>query len=865
MPSPKVEPQTARWRTQLKDERATLQQQYLAKKLSAASLLRRHRQRIDKQLLSIWKNAGLPTTLTLIAGGGYGRGELYPHSDIDLLILLPDNENKNADAATFNAQLETFIGTLWDIGLEVGHSVRTVAECLALAQQNISVQTNLLETRLLAGDQKLFDDFTRAFRKALNPQDFYRAKQLEQEQRHARYHDTNLEPNLKESAGGLRELHQILWVAHAAGIGTQWRDLVAHDILTRREATQLRRHENFLQNLRIRLHYLTGRHEDRLIFDVQNELAAQLNYRDSAHRRASEHMMQDFYRTAREVRQINTIVLQNIGATIFPKRNLVTQKLNDHFQTYGDLLEVASDQEFQRAPIALLEAFLLLQQHPELKGMTAQTLRALWRARDNIQPAFRNNAEHRAQFLEILRAPPERVMPALRLMHDYGVLGRYMPAFDRITGQMQHDLYHVYTVDEHILKVMNNVVRFAIPEFSYEFPLSSRLISEFAQPELLYLAALFHDIAKGRGGDHSKLGKADALRFCRAHGLPKEDAELVAWLVENHLVMSATAQKQDLSDPDVITTFAKHVGNERRLAALYILTVADIRGTSPKVWNVWKAKLLEDLFHAASRHLRGDVTTLDGSMQQRLEAAHAKLRLYAIEDNAYAKFWARLDTAYFLRHSADEIAWHTRLLFFRKDLLINQAQPVIKARLSPAGEGLQVMVHARDRRELFARICSFFERISYSIVEAKIYTTRDGYALDSFQILDPHNKRPQYRDLINYIEHELTRLLVSDDPLPPLLPNRPSRQLKHFPITPRVHVQPDERGDYYALNIVAGDRPGLLSRIARCLVQYNLSLNVAKINTLGDRAEDVFLIKGDALKNTNTVVKLESELAQQLA
>ena len=445
-------------------------------------------------------------------------------------------------------------------------------------------------------------------------------------------------------------------------------------------------------------------------------------------------------------------------------------------------------------------------------------------------------------------------------MNQYGVLGRYLAQFGAIVGQMQHDLYHVYTVDEHILKVVRNLRRFAIPELAHEFPLCTRLMSDFSRPEVLYLAGLFHDIAKGRGGDHSALGATEALRFARAHGLAIEDCELISWLVANHLVMSSTAQKQDISDPEVVQAFAQRVQDERHLMALYLLTVADIRGTSPKVWNAWKAKLLEDLFRLTRRLLTGQGASLESSLQARQDEAQAKLRLYAVPDHAHEKLWRQLDMAYFLRHDAQEIAWQTRLLYYRVDT----RAPVVKARLSPAGEGLQVMIYVPDQKELFARICSFFESISYNIHEAKIYTTRHGYALDTFQVQDPDNRRPQYRDLMSYIEYELGERLLHRTPLPPLTEPRLNRQLRHFPISPEVTLERDEKGVYQVLSVIAGDRPGLLSRIARVLTRHDINLHTAKINTLGARAEDVFLITGAALYDAKTVVKLESDLVEQL-
>ena len=845
--------QSQHWKALLAEQRAALRDHYFETR-TAATLLNKHCRLIDQQLRQVWRHLNMPSDVTLAAVGGYGRGQLFPYSDIDLLVLLPAPPDE-----ALGEKLERFVGILWDIGLEIGHSVRTIAECLEFAAQDITVQTSLLEARHIDGQRPLFASFQKQFSRAVNASQFAKAKRLEQEQRHARYHDTNLEPNVKEAAGGLRDLHNIIWISKAAGIGASWSALVESGVITRREAALLRKHETFLQNLRIQLHYVANRREERLVFDVQTALATQMGFRDTAHRRSSEHLMQRFYRTAMEIGQINTIVLQNLNALITPRRERATKPINAHFGVYNERLEAVDEDLFQRTPGAILEAFHLLQLHPQLKGMTAQTLRAMWRAGDRIDPAFRRDPANREMFLRLLRSP-ERVIRELRRMNQYGVLGRYIPAFGRVVGQMQHDLYHVYTVDEHILKVVRNLRRFAVPELAHEFPLCSRLMSEFERPEVLYLAGLFHDIAKGRGGDHSTLGKADALRFCRDHGLQAADVELVVWLVESHLSMSATAQKQDLSDPDVIDAFAARVGDERRLVALYLLTVADIRGTSPKVWNAWKAKLLEDLFRITRRRIGGDARSLESSMQQRQEAAKAKLLLYAIKEESSENLWSQLDTAYFLRHGSDEIAWHTRLLNYR----VEATEPVVKARLSPAGEGLQVMIYVRDQKDLFARICSFFERIGYSIAEAKIYTTRHGYALDSFQILDPGNKSVHYRDLTGYIEYELGKRLASQAPLEPPAQGRVSRLLKHFPITPEVSIVPDERGLYKVLSVIAGDRPGLLSRVARCLVEYHVNLNTAKVNTLGDRAEDIFLVNGEALDDPKTVVRFESELLRQL-
>jgi [protein-PII] uridylyltransferase len=537
------------WKSRLAAEREHLQARFEASR-SPSVLLSKLRALVDRQVREVWSACGLPRELALLAVGGYGRGELYPYSDVDMLVLLP-----RAPDAALERVLERLIGVLWDIGLEVGHSVRTVDQCLAMAEQDITVQTTLLEARLLAGNRELFRSFVERTTAALDPRAFLEAKQLEQQQRHTRYQETNLEPNIKESAGGLRDLQTILWIARAAGVGKTWNELATRDLITPAEAREIRREERFLQTLRIRLHYIARRREDRLVFDHQSALAAAFGLRDRAHLRASEQLMQRYYRAAKTVSQLNTILLQNLTSLIEPQHDREYHPINERFGVRGELLEAVTEDLYERHPAALLETFVLLQQHHEVKGISAGTLRALWRARRLIDSTFRSKPEHRELFMRILRSP-SRVHRELRRMNRYGVLGRYVPAFGRIVGQMQHDLYHVYTVDEHILKVVRNLRRFAIPELAHEFPLCSRVMSGFERPEVLYLAGLFHDIAKGRGGDHSQLGAVDALRFARSQGLDREDSDLVSWLVESHLVMSSTAQKQDISDPEVVRAFA---------------------------------------------------------------------------------------------------------------------------------------------------------------------------------------------------------------------------------------------------------------------------------------------------------------------
>lgn len=858
LPSSEEQPDVSRiaeWRRQLAAAREELRQAYFARP-SAPVLLRRHARSVDAVLRSVWRIASPPDGAALLAVGGYGRGQLFPHSDVDLLILLPVVPDEAA-----NRRLERLVGLFWDIGLEVGHSVRTLRECLAESAKDVTVQTNLLEARLLAGSRRRFTELRRTVRKAIDPEAFFDAKFLEQQQRHVRYYDTayNLEPNVKESPGGLRDLQNVLWIANGCGLGTSWLDLAAEGIITADEARQIRRHENFLEALRIRLHYLAGRREDRLLFDYQTTLANQLGLADSGPRRASERLMQRYYRVAKAVSLLNEILLQNLRTRIFAPQPSPPRSINPRFRARDGRLETTHERVFLDRPNAILESFLLLQGHPELNGMSAATLRALWRAKEGIGPEFRRDPRNRALFIEILRQP-RGITHELRRMNQYGVLGRYIPAFGRIVGQMQHDLFHVYTVDEHILRVVRNIRRFTLSEFAHEYPLCSRLISEFERPEVLYLAGLFHDIAKGRGGDHSALGVRDARRFCIQHGLDKQDTEMVCWLVAHHLRMSTTAQQQDLSDPDVIAAFAAMVGNERRLTALYLLTVADIRGTSPKVWNAWKGTLLENLFHATLRQLRGVAPGPETHLEAKQAEALRTLRLYALDTQAHEALWSKLDIGYFLRHEVQEIAWHTRKLFSHTDT----QTPIVRARLSPIGQGLQVLIYTPDQPDLFARICAFFEHTDYDIAEAKISTTRHGYALDSFQVLDEANRSAHYRDLISYVEHELTRALQLRAPLEPLLRGRLSRHLKHFPIPPEVAIQPDEKGAFHILSITAGDRPGLLSCIARTLAEHKVRVHTARIHTLGERAEDTFLIAGESLAKTKPLLQLEADLLQRL-
>src|SRR5574340_590323 len=522
--------------------------------------------------------------------------------------------------------------------------------------------------------------------------------------------------------------------------------------------------------------------------------------------------MQGYYRAAKLIQRVNDILIQSLRVRLFPV-TAPPAPIDADFQLRANLLEARDPELFERAPDALLCAFIVYAQHPGLAGFEPATLRSLWRSSTRIDAAFRDNPAHRALFMTLLRQPIG-ITRALRAMHRYGLLGRYIPAFGRIVGQMQHDLFHVYAVDEQSLPLLRSARRPPVPALAHELPLASRLIADFDQPELLYLAALFHDIAKGRGGDHSELGAADARRFCRRHGLDKADSELVAWMVEMHLAMSRTAQKEDISDPDVIATFAARMGNVRRLTALYLLTVADIRGTSPKVWNAWKGKLLEDLYLAARARLGGgDEVVTDIAAKQ--AEARINLALYGLPADAADALWQHLDGRYFIRFDARDMAWQARMLWRRTD----SPDAVVRAHLSPVGEGIQVLVYTPDRPDLFARICGFFARIQYTIVEAKIHTTRHGYALDSFQVMDLANRGIHYRDFLSFVEYELVRDLDPARPLQQVPRGRLSRHQRHHPYPTTVRLEADAQDRGHTLSITCADRGGLLFAVAEALMR----------------------------------------------
>jgi [protein-PII] uridylyltransferase len=797
---------------------------------------------VDQLLIRAWNRffTGIETTIALIAVGGYGRGELHPASDIDLLILTTDSKN----TAKYAENIEQFLLLLWDMGLEVGHSVRTIKECVKEAKADITVVTNLMEARELTGPETLLEKMKDATGpKSIWPsKKFFSAKRKEQIERHHRFHDTayNLEPNIKENPGGLRDLQVIGWVAKRHFGAETLHELVEHRFLTGNEYLGLIKAQNFLWKIRFALHILTNRREDRLLFDHQRVLAKQFGYRDQGHRLAVEIFMKDYYRTVMELSRLNEMLLQLFDEEILHADDHKAPKIiNEYFQSRHNVLEARSDNIFVKHPYNLLKIFTVMAQNPHLHGVSANTIRLIREHRYLIDEDFRNDPQAHEIFISLFRHGAG-LTHELRRMNRYGVLAAYLPAFENIVGQMQHDLFHVYTVDEHTMRVIRNLRRFTVPEFAHEFPLCSRIIKKIEKQEVLTIAAFFHDIAKGRGGDHSSLGATDAVEFCHTHGISTRDTGLVEWLVQNHLIMSTTAQRKDISDPTVISDFATLVVSQKRLNHLYLLTVADIRATSPELWNSWKDALLIELYNATSRALRRGLDSpidLSELVQETQESSLEKLSAMGVNESQIKKHWEKLNDDYFLRYSSDEIAWQEKAIDKHGDSEL----PLVVTRSETHRGGTEVFVYMHDHDFLFAIITSTLEQLGLDIADARIITSDDDYTFDTFLVLEPDGTPIDNPARLNEISYLLLERLKQPNHIPQAS-GQLSRQLKHFPIETEVLFREDEENQRTIMEVIAGDRPGLLAKIARALLECKILLQTAKIATFGERAEDIFFI-----------------------
>ena len=799
---------------------------------------------IDALLRLTWQQLLQPELaqrLALLAVGGYGRGELHPQSDVDILLLVPTDRALDEAERT---QVETLVTFLWDIGLEVGHSVRTTVECAEESAADVGVMTTLLEARLLAGSQELFEQM----RIALGPEHvwpsdrFFEAKLQEQRERHLKANDTayNLEPNVKTGPGGLRDLQTIGWVAKRHFGAQSLDELVTKGFLTPAELRKLKQAQAFLWKVRFGLHVLTGRHEDRLLFDYQIRLAQSFGYEDATYTLAVEQLMQRYYRTVLDVSFLNELLLQAFRDAILPG-NTPPQPLNARFQIRNDYLEATGTDVFARSPAAMLELFLLLQQNPQVLGVSAATMRLISRHLWLIDEEFRQNPRHHRLFLEILRAPVG-VTHELRRMNNYGVLGRYIPAFGRIVGRMQYDLFHAYTVDAHTLFVVSNLRRLAMPKYDAELPTLSGIMQQLPKQEIAYLAALFHDIAKGRGGDHSQLGAVDAEAFCLEQGLSLYDARLVAWLVLNHLELSVSSQKRDIGDPKVINEFARHVGDEVRLDYLYVLTCADVRGTNPKLWNSWKASLFQEFYeHVRAALRRGLESPLDQDqlLRENQDSARALLASQHIKAEEIVRAWAALSPAYFLRHSPEEIAWFTRL-YARRDP--GDDEPLVAVEPRSQRGTTAVMIFAPHRHHGFARATAVLDQLGLTVVDARITPAANGFSLDLYHVLEDDGAPIDDTDRIAEMEESLWRSLRRPEDSSLAVTRRAPRQVSMFNTPTRVTISTDERNNRSVLELVAGDRPGLLCDVGKVFMEERVDLQGARISTIGERAEDVFYI-----------------------
>jgi [protein-PII] uridylyltransferase len=818
-----------------------LQQRFQAEE-PVEALVRARALFTDRLLATLWAarlDAKLAAELALAAVGGYGRGELHPCSDVDILVLVaaPLGEDERG-------QVERLVAFLWDIGLEVGHSVRTVPECAEEALADVGTMTTLLEARWLAGSPGLLP----AMRAALAAdrvwpvRDFFAAKVKEQQERHLKANDTayNLEPNVKTGPGGLRDIQTIGWVAKRHFGAQSLEDLVTHGFLTPTELKRLQQAQSFLWKVRFGLHVLTGRHEDRLLFDHQIRLAQSFGYEDGSYTLAVEQLMQRYYRTVMDVQLLNELLLQLFREAILTDE-APPQPLTPQFQVRNEYLEATSTDLFERQPSALLELFVLLQQHPRLRGVRAATIRAVGRALWLIDEEFRQNPRNHRLFLEILRAP-HGVTHELRRMNNYGVLGRYIPAFGRVVGRMQYDLFHAYTVDAHTLFVVSNARRLCLPQYDHELPNVSPIAQQLPKHEILYLGALFHDIAKGRGGDHSDLGAVDAEAFCLEQGLSRYDARLVAWLVKSHLVFSTTAQKQDIGDPQVINEFARRVGDEAHLDYLYVLTCADVRGTNPKLWNSWKASLFHDFYEKVRRALRrGLETPVDKDELVRENQAGARLLLAGsgLVPATVEATWQQLPEAYFLRYTPEEIARHTRVLA-RHDEHGDETRVAVEAQLESSTTA--VLIYAPHRRHSFARATAVLDQLCLNIVDARVTPAENGYSLDTYHVLEEDGSMIADPERLREVEQALWASLQNRDEAPLAVLRRAPRQLRVFKTPTQITITTDVRNARSVLELVAGDRPGLLCEVGKVFWEERIDLHGARIGTMGERAEDVFYV-----------------------
>ncbi|HIO28843.1 [protein-PII] uridylyltransferase [Marinobacter salarius] len=826
---------------------------------------------LDTVLALIWNRYAFAASadISLVAVGGYGRGELHPHSDIDLLILTRSGIEEN-----WQEDLGAFITLLWDLKLDIGHSVRSIQESMDAAREDVTILTNLLETRTIAGPDDLRDELShQVYSDAISSdRDYFIAKREEQKQRHAKYGDTeyNLEPNVKGSPGALRDIQTIGWITKRHFGLQNIADLTRFSILTEEEHRILLQGETFLWRLRFGLQLIADRNENRLLFDHQRALAQMLGYKDEGKRLGVELMMQSYYRTVLALAELTDVILQYYDEAILGAgSDDDILPLNKRFQIRNYYIEAVNNQVFAYAPYAIMEIFVLMAQHPEIKGIRATTIRSLRAHRHLIDDAFRSDLAVTSLFMELLRTP-HALDQTLSAMKKYNVLGRYLPEFGQIIGQMQHDLFHIYTVDAHTMRVIRNIVRLDSADARNEYPLASRLIHRLPKLETLYIAGLYHDVAKGRGGDHSELGAIDVESFCERHHLSERDTQLASWLVENHLLMSMTAQRKDISDPDIIHGFARAVPSQVHLDYLYVLTVCDISATNPKLWNTWRASLLRQLYIETKRALRrGSETPVDRQEWVRATQSEAREILHAqnMTDEQIDGIWETLDEDYFLQDSTVDIAWQTAAIIRHGD----DPDPLVLIRDTRGGptDGYsQIIIYMSDRIDLFAATTAVLEQLNLNIVDARISSSEGPFSISSYIVLDEKGKPlgidPARKDRVRM---RLIEELDDPEDYPDIIHRRTPRQLKHFAFPTEVTFSNDTINQRTVMEVITPDRPGLLARVGQVLLEHRVRLTNAKIATLGERVEDVFFVTdehGEQISDPAVCQALQQDLCQML-